>query len=51
MKLAPVLNVIPAQAGIQLIKRNPRSGTKGFACFAAFCSCWIPACAGMTVFL
>jgi hypothetical protein len=49
MKLALGLNVIPAQAGIQLSKRTPHSGTTGFVCFAAFCFCWIPACAGMTV--
>ncbi len=41
--------VIPAQAGIQLIEKFPRSGTTSFVCCAACFSCWIPACAGMTV--
>ncbi len=39
----------PAQAGIQLIERCPRSGTTGLVCCAAFFSYLIPACAGMTV--
>jgi hypothetical protein len=41
--------VIPAQAGIQLIERIPRSGsTSGFVCCAELLNDWIPACAGMT---
>ncbi len=42
--------VIPAQAGIQLIEKSPRSGTS--ICFVGCAeTCifgWIPACAGMT---
>jgi hypothetical protein len=46
--LAPEL-VIPAQAGIQLIK-NPRVAGQyqDFVRFAGCFSCWIPAFAGMT---
>jgi len=42
--------VIPAQAGIQLIKKYPAK-QDGIAVLSAsrnVCSCWIPACAGMT---
>ncbi|GEM_PF-6397670 len=41
--------VIPAQAGIQQLN-NSRAAEQclGFACYADFLNCWIPACAGMT---
>jgi hypothetical protein len=41
--------VIPAQAGIQIIKKllQGRSNS-GFVRYAECFSCWIPACAGMT---
>jgi hypothetical protein len=49
--LTPEL-VIPAQAGIQLIKKSPRSGSiSGFVRFAGYLFRWIPACAGMTASL
>jgi hypothetical protein len=42
--------VIPAQAGIQRVKGNPRSGQR--LDVVVFCTSllidWIPACAGMT---
>ena len=42
--------VIPAQAGIQLIVKAPRSGTTSrMSASRNDYSCRIPACAGMTV--
>ncbi len=49
MKQALSCTVIPAQAGIQLIKNHRVAGQHGFVCSAVFLSCWIPVCAGMTV--
>jgi hypothetical protein len=49
-EMQEIYHVIPAQAGIQLIKKFPRSMQhQGLARFAERLSRWIPACAGMTV--
>jgi hypothetical protein len=42
--------VIPAQAGIQMIKQYPakRDNIVVVSASRNICSCWIPACAGMT---
>jgi hypothetical protein len=43
--------LIPAQAGIQWVYKNPRSDNEkfGFVRFAECLYCWFPAGAGMTV--
>jgi len=42
--------VIPAQAGIQMIKKAAakRDNTTALSASRDFYLCWIPACAGMT---
>ncbi len=44
--------VIPAEAGIQLIKEFPHGGSEqSFVRFAEYLFSWIPASAGMTALL
>jgi hypothetical protein len=42
--------VIPAQAGIQMIKKSlaKRDNIEVLSSAQDICFCWIPACAGMT---